>query len=56
MPCGRAHPATGVRRCGVLLRALTDRSGQVNAGALLCILDVTEEAHRPQVAGFADRR
>jgi diguanylate cyclase (GGDEF)-like protein/PAS domain S-box-containing protein len=38
------HPRLGERRCGVLLRALTDRSGSQVTGAVLCLSDVTDEA------------
>jgi diguanylate cyclase (GGDEF)-like protein/PAS domain S-box-containing protein len=41
---GLTHPESGVRRCAVLLRALTDRLGQEVTGALLCVSDVTEQA------------
>jgi diguanylate cyclase (GGDEF)-like protein/PAS domain S-box-containing protein len=35
---------TGPRRCSIQLRALTTETGAVS-GAVLCILDVTEDAH-----------
>jgi diguanylate cyclase (GGDEF)-like protein len=41
---GLTHPDLGERRCGILLRALTDRSGQQITGAVLCLTDVTEAA------------
>ncbi|HKT00476.1 MAG TPA: GGDEF domain-containing protein [Rugosimonospora sp.] len=41
---GLTHPDLGERRCGVLLRALTDRSGRQVTGAVLCVTDVTDEA------------
>jgi diguanylate cyclase (GGDEF)-like protein len=40
------HPELGPRRCSILLRALTDASGTEIIGALLCVIDVTEEARR----------
>lgn len=40
------HPDLGPRRCGIRLRALTDQAGTEVTGALLCVLDVTEEARR----------
>lgn len=38
------HPELGQRRCSVLLRTLSDRSGQQTTGAVLCVADVTEQA------------
>jgi diguanylate cyclase (GGDEF)-like protein/PAS domain S-box-containing protein len=38
------HPEFGERRCSVLLRALTDRSGKQVTGAVLCVTDVTDES------------
>jgi diguanylate cyclase (GGDEF)-like protein/PAS domain S-box-containing protein len=38
------NPELGERRCSVLLRALTDRSGKQVTGAVLCVTDVTDQA------------
>jgi diguanylate cyclase (GGDEF)-like protein/PAS domain S-box-containing protein len=40
------HPEHGLRRCALRLRALTDPSGAEVTGAILCVIDVTEDAHR----------
>jgi diguanylate cyclase (GGDEF)-like protein/PAS domain S-box-containing protein len=40
------HPDLGQRRCSIMLNALTDRSGGIVSGALLCMSDITQEAHR----------
>jgi diguanylate cyclase (GGDEF)-like protein len=40
------HPDLGLRRCDIRLRALTDRMGTQVTGAILCVIDVTEEARR----------
>jgi diguanylate cyclase (GGDEF)-like protein/PAS domain S-box-containing protein len=40
------HPELGLRRCTLRLRALTDQSGTEVTGALVCVIDVTEEARR----------
>jgi diguanylate cyclase (GGDEF)-like protein/PAS domain S-box-containing protein len=40
------HPGRGVRSCGVILSALAGRSGYGTTGALLCVTDVTDEAHQ----------
>jgi diguanylate cyclase (GGDEF)-like protein len=40
------HPGLGLRRCGVILSALAGRSGYGTTGALLCVTDITDEAHQ----------
>ncbi|MEV4702583.1 sensor domain-containing diguanylate cyclase [Actinoplanes sp. NPDC049316] len=45
------HPGRGVRRCNMILSALTGRSGYGTTGALLCVSDITEDVReRAEIA------